>query len=115
MTSNRLMKKKFRKNLQMIFGIEIGLTFLGHRPDSAFDCVMNFSKLGDSHHAQNLLVMARHTGDSDFLVVLLCLGQDLDQHRNSPTVDVSIGIDFQQDIAGALIVGILVGFGQKWL
>ena len=83
--------------------------------DSAFDRVVNFGKLGDSHHSQNFLVMVRNTGNSDFLVILLCLRQDLDQHRNSPAVDVGIGADFQQDLAGSLIVGILVGFGQVCL
>ncbi len=76
---------------------------------------MNFGKLGDAHHAENFLVMVRNTGNSDFLVIPLGLRQDLDQHRNSPAVDVGIGADFQQDLAGSLIVGILVGFGQEWL
>ena len=61
--------------------------------DSAFDRVVNFGKLGDSHHSQNFLVMVRDTGNSDFLVILLCLRQDLDQHRNSPAVDIGIGAD----------------------
>ena len=76
--------------------------------DSAFDRVVNFGKLGDSHHAENFPVMVRNSGNSDFLVILLGLRQDLDQHRNSPAVDVGIGADFQQDFAGSLIVDILV-------
>ena len=83
--------------------------------DSAFDRVVNSGKLGDAHHAQYFLVMVRHTGNPDFLLILLGLRQDLDQHRNSPAVDVGIAVDFQQDLAGALIVGIMVGFVQEGL
>jgi hypothetical protein len=32
--------------------------------------------------------------------MLIRLGQDLDQHRNSPAVDIGIIVDFQQDLAG---------------
>jgi len=99
----------------MIFGIEIGSIFSGHHLDSAFDRVVNFGKLGDAHHAQNFLVMVRNSCNSDFLVILIRLGQDLDQHRNSPAVDIGIIVDFQQDLAGSMNVGILVGFGQECL
>ena len=33
------------------------------------------------------------------------LGEDLDQDRNSPAVDVGVGVDFQQDLAGSLGTG----------
>ena len=76
---------------------------------------MNIGKLGDPHHVKDFLKMSRNPGNSDLLVILLGLRKDLDQHRNSPAVDVGIGTDLQQDLAGSLIVGILVSFGQKWL
>ena len=78
----------------MIWGIEIGSTFFsGHHLDSGFNRVVNFGKLGDAHHSQNFLVMVRNSCNSDFLVILIRLGQDLDQHRNSPAVDIGIGAD----------------------
>lgn len=33
------------------------------------------------------------------------LGEDLDQDRNSPAVDVGVGVGFQQDLAGPLGIG----------
>ena len=87
--------------------------FSGHHLDGAFNRVVETGKLCDSHHGQNFLVMTRSTGNTDYLVILLGLGQDLDQDRNSPAVDVSIGVDFQQDLAGPLIVDILVGLRQQ--
>ena len=68
-----------KHNLQMIFGIETGPTFFsGHHLDSGIDRVVNFGKLGDAHHSQNFLVMVRNSCNSDFLVILIRLGQDLD-------------------------------------
>ena len=109
-------KRNFSETIcRRFFELKSDRLLSGHHLNGAFDRIMNFGKLGDPHHTQDFLVMVRHTGNSDFLVILLGLGQDLDQHSDSPAVDVGIGVDFQQDIAGALIVGILVGFCQKRL
>ena len=99
----------------MISVIKIGLTYSDHLADSVFNRVVETGKLCESHHGQNFLVMARNTGNTDFLFIVLGLGQDMDQDRNSPAVDVGIAVDFQQDFAGASIVGILVGFVQEGL
>jgi len=109
-------KRKFSERIRKgFFELNSDRLFSGHHLDGAFNRVVETGKLCDSHHGQNFLVMTRSTGNTDYLVILLGLGQDLDQDRNSPAVDVSIGVDFQQDLAGPLIVDILVGLSQEWL
>ena len=74
---------------------------------------MNFSKFGDSHHAQDFFIMIRYAGDSDDLLVFLGLSQKLNQYGDPAAINIGVSVDLQQDFSGSLIAGVFVGVGHK--
>ena len=88
---------------------------LGHLLQGFVHGIIDFGKPGDPHHAKNFFKVVGDAGNSDELIVLFGLGQNLDEYRNTTAVDVDISLSFQQDIARTLIVGIFVSFVQERL
>ena len=88
---------------------------LGHLLEGFVHGIIDFGKPGDAQHAKNFFKVVGDAGNSDELIVLFGLGQNLDEDRNTTAVDVDISLSFQQDIACTLIVGIFVRFVQERL
>ncbi len=88
---------------------------LGHLRQGFVHGIIDFGKPGDPHHAKNFFKVVGDAGNSDELIVLFGLGQNLDEYRNTTAVDVDISLSLQQDIARTLIVGIFVSFVQERL
>src|SRR5216684_4047301 len=57
---------------------------------------------------ENFDVVVGQTGDVDRLVALSCLGQQLDDHRDTSTVEIGDIPEIEQDIAGTILGSLLV-------
>ena len=102
-------KYRFAGNLKLIGGYclesvqpEIECTEIyiyelrGHRLDRTFNCLMYFSKLGDTHHVEYFFEVIGQPRNTDLLIVLFGLGQNLDQHGNTAAVDVGAFFEIEQ-------------------
>ena len=86
---------------------------LGHHLQGFLQGIIDFGKPRDSHHSKNFFKMVGDAGNSNGLIVLFGLGENLDKYRNAATVDIDISLGLQQDMGCTLFGGIFVSVVQE--
>jgi len=87
------------------------IPFLGQRLEGSTEIIVDFGKLSDAHHAENLFEMLRKSRNSNLLVVFSSLSKNLNQNCNAAAVYVGVRIKLDKDfLSWPLIIQLFISF-----